>query len=183
MVDTKVEVKALLFPLLYTVYHTCIMFQQVKICLSDLLHLEHTHLNKLTTSTTVHHYWTFEEDDNSSLDNNSLHAGTEHHSPAEHPMACHLTSSDKEEENEGRRWWWRTLPNSSTEWWCLDGRTNSRQVCMHSWTIHNTILCPYPWPYSLDPLHLTPDYAPQYMNLSNIFDFPDVITTGWWGHS
>ena len=40
-------------------------------------------------------------------------------------------------------------------------------------------LCPYPCPYSLDQLHLTPEYAPalQCMDLSNTFDFPDVMTT------
>ena len=31
----------------------------------------------------------------------------------------------------------------------------------------------------LNELHLTPEYAltPQYMDLSDIFDFPDVMTT------
>ena len=46
--------------------------------------------------------------------------------------------------------------------------------------IHNTICaltCPYPCLYSLDQLHLTLDYALQYMDLSDIFDPPDVITT------
>ena len=40
-------------------------------------------------------------------------------------------------------------------------------------------LFPYPCPYSLDQLHLTQEYtvAPQYMDLSNIFNFPDVMTT------
>ena len=40
-------------------------------------------------------------------------------------------------------------------------------------------LCPYPYPYSFDQLHLTPEYAPtpQYIELSDIFHFPDVKTT------
>ena len=52
-----------------------------------------------------------------------------------------------------------------------------RHLCIHEHSLHN--LCPYPCPYSLDQLHLTPDYAPtpHYMDLSDIFDFPDVTTT------
>ena len=42
----------------------------------------------------MHCHLTFEEDDNSPLD-----ARTEHHSPKEHPMACHLTSADEEEDD------------------------------------------------------------------------------------
>ena len=50
-----------------------------------------------------------------------------------------------------------------------------RHLCIHEHSQHD--LCLYPCPYSLDQLHLTPDYAPQYMDLSDIFDLPDVITT------
>ena len=38
-------------------------------------------------------------------------------------------------------------------------------------------LCPYPCPYSLNPLHLTQEDAPQYIDLSDIFEFPNVIVT------
>ena len=48
MEDTKVGVKV--FPLPYAKHHDCIMFQHVKICLSNLPHLEHTHLNNLVAS-------------------------------------------------------------------------------------------------------------------------------------
>ena len=74
------------------------MFSHVKIYPSDLPHLEHTHLNSLAT--TVHCHLTFEEDDNSSLDNNTLLARMEHHSPVEHPMTHHLTSRDEDKEGE-----------------------------------------------------------------------------------
>ena len=50
-----------------------------------------------------------------------------------------------------------------------------RHLCIHKDSQKD--LCPYPCLYSLDQLHLTPDYAPQYKDLSDIFDFPDVITT------
>ena len=38
-------------------------------------------------------------------------------------------------------------------------------------------LCPYPCLYSLDPLHLTQEYALQYIDLSNIFEFPAVVVS------
>ena len=41
-------------------------------------------------------------------------------------------------------------------------------------------LCPYPCPYSLDQLHSAPENVPtphyKVMDLSNIFDFTDVMT-------
>ena len=48
-----------------------------------------------------------------------------------------------------------------------------RHLCIHEGSQH--VLCPYLCPYSLDHLHL--DYTPQYMDLSNMFDFQDVKTT------
>ena len=36
---------------------------------------------------------------------------------------------------------------------------------------------PYPCPYSLNPLYLAQEDAPQYIDLSNIFKFPDVMTS------
>ena len=53
-----------------------------------------------------------------------------------------------------------------------------RHLCIHEQSqAHN--LCFYPWPYSLDQLHPAPKYPPepQHMDLSDIFDFPDVMTT------
>ena len=44
---TTAGVKAWIFPLLYVEHHAYIMYQQLKTCLSDLLHhlhIEHTHL-------------------------------------------------------------------------------------------------------------------------------------------
>ena len=42
---------------------------------------------------------------------------------------------------------------------------------------HNIILCHYPCPYSLNPLHLTQEDAMQYTYLNNIFKFPDIIVS------
>ena len=50
-----------------------------------------------------------------------------------------------------------------------------RHLCIHEDSQHD--LCPYPCPYSLDQPQLAPDYTPKYMDLSDIFDLPDVITT------
>ena len=107
--------------------------------------------------TTVHCHLTFEGDDNSSIDSNTLHTRTEHHSPVEHPMAHHLTSADEEEE-EGN---FPTAPLNDDIW--MEEPVSDRHLYIHEHSQHD--LCPYPCPYSLDQLHLTPDYAPQYMDL------------------
>ena len=114
------------------------------------------------------HHLKFEADDGSSLDNNTLLARMEHHSPVEHPMACHLSNTDEEEEEH-----FPTAPLNDDAW--MEEPVPDRHLCNHEDSQHN--LCPYPCLYSLDQLHLTPDYAPQYMDLSDIFDFQDVITT------
>ena len=91
-------------------------------------------------------------------------------------MACHLTSANEEEENEeieNAEEHFLTAPLNDDVW--MKEPVPDRHLCIHEHLQHD--LCPYPCPYSLDQLYLTPDYAPQYMNLSNIFDFPDVITT------
>ena len=99
--------------------------------------------------TTVCHHLMFEEDDASSLDNNTLLAITEHHSPVVHPMACHLSSTegDKEEEH------FPTAPLNDDVW--MEEPVRDRHLCIHEDSQHD--LCPYPCPYSLDQLHLTPD--------------------------
>ena len=79
-------------------------------------------------------------------------------------MACNLTSTDEEEEDEEH------FPTA-----LLNDDIPDRHLCIHEHSQHD--LCPYPCPYSLDQLHLTPDYTPQYMDLSDIFNFQDVITT------
>ena len=111
----------------------------------------------------------FKEDDDSSLDSNTLSTRTEHHSPVEHLMDHHLTSTDEEREEEH----FPTALLNDDAW--MEEPVPGRHLCIHEHSQHN--LCPYPCPYSLDQLHLTLDYAPQYMDLSDIFYFPDVITT------
>ena len=50
-----------------------------------------------------------------------------------------------------------------------------KHLCIHEDSQHD--LCPYPCPYSLGQLHLAPEYTLQYMDLSDIFNLSDVITT------
>ena len=108
----------------------------------------------------------FEEDDDSSLDNNTLHTGTEHHSPVEHSMAPCLTSIEEEE-------YLPRAPLNDDIW--VEEPVPDRHLCIHEHSQHN--LYPYPCSYILDQLHFALVYALQYMDLSDIFDFWDVITT------
>ena len=108
------------------------------------------------------HHLTFEVDDDSSLNNNALLARTEHYSPIEHPIACHLSSTDKEEEEH-----FPTASLNDDAW--MEEPVPDRHLCIQEDLQHD--LCPYPCPYSLDLLHLTPDYTPHYMDLSDISDF------------
>ena len=86
-------------------------------------------------------------------------------------MPHHLTSADKEEEDAKEHF--PTAPLNDDVW--MKEPVPDRNLCIHKHSQHD--LCSYPCPYTLDQLHLTPDYAPQYMNLSDILNFPDVITT------
>ena len=48
-------------------------------------------------------------------------------------------------------------------------------LCIHDNSQQD--LCPYPCLYSLTPVHLAQNDILQYMDLSDIFKFPVVITT------
>ena len=86
-------------------------------------------------------------------------------------MACHLTSADKEEEDDEEQF--PTAPLNDNVW--MEESVQNRHLRIHEHSQHD--LCPYSCPYSLDQLCLAPDYTPQYMDLSDIFNFLDVITT------
>ena len=102
-----------------------ITFQQVTICLSDLPHLKHAHLNDLTTS--IHHL-TFEEHDDSSIDSNPIHDS-------------HVTSADEEVEEH-----FPAAPLSDDVW--MEEPVPDRHLCINEHSQHD--FCPYPCPYSLD---------------------------------
>ena len=111
---------------------------------------------------------TFGDDDDSSIDSNPLHGRTEQSSPKEHQMACHLTSAQEEEVGEH----FPTAPLGDDIW--MEEPVTDRHLCIHEQSQPHD-LCPYPCPYNLDQLHPTPEYAPtpQYMDLSDIFNFPN----------
>ena len=115
----------------------------------------------------------FEEDDDFSLDNNTLLARTECHSPVKHPMACHLSSTDEDEEEEEEEENFPTAPLNDDVW--MEESVPVKHLCIHEDSQHD--LCLYPCPYSLDQLHFASDYSPQYMDFSDIFNFQDVMTT------
>ena len=66
-------------------------------------------------------------------------------------VCCCLTYKESSLDPRIRRWWpWcRTLPHSFTGWWCLDGRTSSREVLMHSWQF-TTWSVPLPSPIQFE---------------------------------
>ena len=97
----------------------------------------------------------------------------EQSSLTEHQMAYHLTSAEEEEDEEEEHF--PTVPLDDDVY--MEEPVPDRHLCIHEHSQHD--LFPYPCPYSLDQLCLTLNYAPtpQYIDLSNILDFPDVITT------
>ena len=122
---------------------------------------------------------TFNTEDNSSTDSSPLHSKAEQSSPAEHQIVHHCTDgsfqdvpSDKEEEH------FPTAPLGDDVW--LEEPVSDKHLCIHDQSQPHD-LCPYPCPYSLGQLHPTFGNAstPHYemMDLSDIFDFPDVMTT------
>ena len=91
-----------------------------------------------------------------------------------HSLAWHLTSIEEEDEEEEDTE--EHLPTASlTDDVWMEEPVPDRHLCIHEDS--QCHLCPYPCLYSLDQLHLTLDYALQYMDLSNISNLCDVITT------
>ena len=145
---------------------------------TPLTHWAHSpHWHSSLSSTCCH--LTFSNDDSSSADTSPLHGRTEQSSLVEQQMAWHLTddsfqgvTSEHEEEEEC----FPTAPLNDDIW--MEEPVPDRHLCIHEQSqLHG--LCPYPCPYSLDQLCPTPEYAPapQYMELSDIINFPDVMTT------
>ena len=83
---------------------------------------------------------TFKEDDDSSIDSNTFHARTEHHSPVGHPVACYLSSTDNNEEEEEKHF--PTAPLNDDVW--MEKPVPDR----HSWRF-TTLSVPLPLPVQL----------------------------------
>ena len=120
----------------------------------------------------MHHHLMFDDDHDTSIDSNPLHGRTEQSSTTEHQMACHLTSAEEKEVEEH----FPTAPLGDDIW--MEKPVPDRHLCIHELS-QPCVLCPYPCPCGLDQPHPAPEYAPtpQYMDLRNIFNFPDVMTT------
>ena len=89
-------------------------------------------------------------------------------------MVHHLTSIEEEDEKEEDAEEHFPTASLNDDVW-MEEPVPERHLCIHEDSQHD--LCPYPCPYSLDQLYLAPNHTPQYMDLSDIFDLPDVITT------
>ena len=88
----------------------------------------------------------FDNDDSSSTDTGPLPDRTEHSSPAEHQMACHLTSAEDKEVEEH----FPTAALDDDIW--MEELVPDRHLCIHEHSQPHD-LCPYPCPHALDQLH------------------------------
>ena len=99
-------------------------------------------------------------------------------------MVCHhtvdsfqdITNEEEEEEEEEEDF--PTAPLHDDVW--LQQPVPDRHLCIHEQSQPHD-LCPYPCQYSLDQLHPSPGSAStshyKMMDLSDTFDFPDVMKT------
>ena len=92
------------------------------------------------------------------------------HSPQDDLLAHHLTSIAEEEDDSTVKHF-PTISLEDNIW--MEEPVPERHLCIHENSHHD--LCPYPCPYSLNPLHLPQEEAPYYIDLSEIFGFPDVV--------
>ena len=93
----------------------------------------------------------------------------EDHSPEEDTLAHHLPSIAEENEDDKEEHF-LTASLDDNIW--MEEPVPERHLCFHENSQHD--LCPYPCPYSLNPLHLAQEDVPQYVDLSEIFKFPNV---------
>ena len=114
---------------------------------------------------TVNCYLTYEEDEES-----SLKPRIEDHLPEEDRLAHHLCSIAEEDKDDAEEHF-PTVSLDDDVW--MEEPVPERHLCIHENSQHD--LCPYPCPYSLNLLQLTQKDALQYIDLNNIFKFPDVI--------
>ena len=116
---------------------------------------------------TVHNHLTYEEDEKS-----SLNPRMEDHSPQDDILAHHLPSIAEEDEDHTEEHF-STVSLDDDVW--MEEPVPERHLWIHENLQHD--LSPYPCPYSLNPLHLTQEEAPQYIDLNDTFKFPGVLVT------
>ena len=84
----------------------------------------------------------------------------EDHSPEDDILAHHLPSTAEEDDNDTEEHS-PTVSLDDNVW--MEEPVPERHLCIHENSQHD--LCPYPCPYSLNPLHPTQEDAPQYIDL------------------
>ena len=111
----------------------------------------------------VHCPLTYEEDNTFSL-------MLENNSSEDNVLARHLPSIAEDDEMEEH---FQTVSLDDDFW--MEEPVHERQLCIHEDAQHD--LCPYPCPYDLNQQHLAQEDAMQYIDLNDIFEFPDVMVS------
>ena len=93
----------------------------------------------------------------------------ENHSSKDDIVACHLPRITEEEDDDMEEHF--LTVSLDNDFW-MEESIPERHLCIHKDTQHD--VCPYPCPYDLNQVHLAQE-AVQYIDLNDIFDFPDVI--------
>ena len=94
------------------------------------------------------------------------------HSPEDDILAHCLPSIAEEDEDDTEEHF--LMVSLDDNFW-MEEPVPERHLCIHENSQHD--LFPYPCPYNLNPLHLTQEDTPQYIDLNDIFEFPDVIVS------
>ena len=93
----------------------------------------------------------------------------ENHS-SENDLLAHCLPSIAEEEDNDMEEYFLTVSFDDDFW--MEEPVPERHLCIHEDAQH--AFCPHPCPY-LNKQHLTHEDAMQYIDLNDIFDFPDVM--------
>ena len=114
---------------------------------------------------------------NPSIDNSPLHGRAEQSSPVQQHMPYHCTDDSFQDTTNEEEEDWQTAPLNDV--W-LEEPVPVRHLCIHEQSQPN-VLSSYPCPYSLDLPPLAPEDTPssyhETMDLNDISDFQDVMTT------
>ena len=102
----------------------------------------------------------------------SLNPRMEDHSPEEDTLACCLPSIAECDEDDAEDHFPTALLDDAV--W-MEEPVPERHLCIHENSQHD--LWPYLCLYSLNPLYLTQEDPSQYIDLSDFFEFPNVMTS------
>ena len=92
------------------------------------------------------------------------------HSSEDDILAHHLPSIAEEEDYDMEEYW-PTGPLNNNFW--MKEPVSEGHLCIHENAQHYQ--CPYPCPYGLNQQNHTQEDVMQYIDLHDIFDFPDVM--------